>query len=210
MSGAGNIEKNKKARLAVLVSGRGSNMQALMKGCKDGIIDAEIAIVVTDRPDALAIERARSHSIPTKIIERKDYESRALFDEALADCAQQAGAEIVCLAGFMRILSGVFLDRFRGMVVNIHPSLLPSFPGLDAQRQALEHGVKVSGCTVHFVDEGVDTGPIIAQTAVPVMPDDTVDSLSDRILEQEHLLYPRALQSVICGDVKNRVTSPTH
>ena len=166
MSSASNIENDQKVKLAVLVSGRGSNLQALIEGCADGMISAEIAVVISDKPDALAIERAMNHSIPMKVIERKDYDSRALFDDALADCAQQAGAEIVCLAGFMRILSGAFIERFHGNVVNIHPSLLPSFPGLDAQKQALEHGVAVSGCTVHFVDEGVDSGPIIAQTAV--------------------------------------------
>ena len=194
-----------KVKLAVLASGRGSNLQALIDGCADGIINAEIAVVISDKPSALALIRATRESIPAKVIERKDYDSRVSFDKALADCAQEAGVEIVCLAGFMRILSGAFIERFHGMVINIHPSLLPSFPGLDAQKQALEHGVKVSGCTVHFVDEGVDSGPIIAQTAVPVMLDDTVEALSDRILQKEHLLYPMAVQSLISEEVKKPI-----
>lgn len=185
--------------LAVLASGRGSNFQALQDACARGAIAARVAAVISDNPRAPALERARAQGVPAVVVERKDYPSRAAFDTALADAALAAGARLVCLAGFMRVLSPVFLERFGGMVINIHPSLLPAFPGLDAQKQALDYGVKVAGCTVHFVDAGVDTGPIILQACVPVAPDDTVETLSARILEQEHRLYPKAVDLIAAG-----------
>jgi len=186
----------------VLASGRGSNLQALIDACAANELDARIVLVLSDNPAAAALERARAASIQAAVIERKNFGSREAFDKALADAVQQAGAELVCLAGFMRILSGVFLERFGGMIINIHPALLPAFPGLDAQRQALAHGVKITGCTVHFVDEGVDTGPIIVQEPVRVEPGDTVETLSARILDQEHKLYPEAVRLIAEGKVK--------
>lgn len=189
-----------KLNLAVLASGNGSNLQALINECQAGRIDAKVVIVISDNPDAKALLRAKKHSIKSALIERKNFGSRDEFDSALGDAALEAGADLVCLAGFMRLLSPLFLDRFNGCVINIHPALLPSFPGLKAQKQALDHGVRISGCTVHFVDEGVDTGPIILQSAVEVLPDDTVETLSVRILKQEHLLYPKAVQLIAEGE----------
>lgn len=187
--------------LAVLASGRGSNFQALIDASYDNSINAKITLLLTDNPNAAAIDRARKADIPAKIIERGDYPSRMAFDAALADEVEEASADLVCLAGFMRILSPDFLNRFPGKIINIHPSLLPAFPGLDVQKQALDAGVAVSGCTVHFVDEGVDTGPIIAQRQVEVKPDDTIESLSQRILEEEHRLYPEAIRMILRGEV---------
>jgi len=191
-----------KLNLAALASGNGSNLQALINECEAGRIDARIAIVISDNPDAKALQRARKHSIQAVALEREKFGLREEFDSALADAAKKAGADLVCLAGFMRLVSPAFLDQFNGWVVNIHPALLPSFPGLKAQKQALDYGVKISGCTVHFVDEGVDTGPIILQSAVEVLPDDTVETLSVRILKQERLLYPKAIQLIAKGAVK--------
>ncbi|MBI4665977.1 MAG: phosphoribosylglycinamide formyltransferase [Nitrospinae bacterium] len=188
-------------RIAALASGRGSNFQSIIDACERGDINGQVVLLATDNPAAKAIERARLHSIPHMVVERKGYPSRAAFDTALADAVERAGADIVTLAGYMRILSKTFLSRFPGRVINIHPALLPSFPGLDAQKQALDYGVKITGCTVHFVDDGVDTGPIILQTAVEVVPEDTVETLSARILKQEHTLYPRAIQMIATGQV---------
>ncbi|VAX22116.1 Phosphoribosylglycinamide formyltransferase [hydrothermal vent metagenome] len=191
-----------KLNLAVLASGNGSNLQALINECEAGRIDARVAIVISDNPDAKALQRARKHSIQAVALERKNFSLKEEFDSALADAAEEAKADLVCLAGFMRLVSPLFIDRFNGWVINIHPALLPSFPGLKAQKQALDYGVRISGCTVHFVDEGVDTGPIILQSAVEVSPDDTVETLSARILKQEHLLYPKAIQLIAKGAVK--------
>lgn len=202
------MRSGNKLRLVVLASGRGSNFQALIDACESGSIPAEIVLLLTDNPKAQALDRADKHGIKTRVIERKNFPSRDAFDTALANAAEEAGAELVCLAGFMRILSPVFISRFGGMVINIHPALLPSFPGLDAQRQALESGVKISGATVHFVDEGVDTGPIIAQAAVPVEDGDTVETLSARILEQEHRLYPEAVRMIASGKVRPNERRP--
>lgn len=187
-------------RLAVLASGRGSNLQALVDAGEKGAMDGTVTLALSDNPNAYALERAKKHGIPFRVIERKDFASRKAFDDALARAVEESGADLVALAGFMRIISPSFLSRFPGKVINIHPALLPSFPGLDAQRQALEYGVKITGCTVHFVDEGVDTGPIIIQSAVPVLPGDTVESLSARILEQEHIIYPQAVTMIARGE----------
>jgi phosphoribosylglycinamide formyltransferase-1 len=172
-------------------------MLALSDAVRDGRIpDAEIAIVISDKPDARGLELARERGIETLVIARRG-RSREEHEREIIAALRERHVDLVCLAGYMRLLSPCFVEAFRGRILNIHPSLLPAFPGLDAQRQALEHGVKLSGCTVHFVDETLDGGPIIAQRAVPVSEGDTVDSLSARILEQEHQLYPEAVAQVL-------------
>lgn len=196
------MPRDDKLKLAVLASGRGSNFQALIDACEAGRLDARIVLLLTDNPAAGAIERAKKHGVPHRVIERREYRSRGEFDSALADAVDGAGADLVCLAGFMRILSPKFLSRMGGWVINIHPALLPSFPGLDAQKQALDAGVRITGATVHFVDEGVDTGPIIIQAAVPVEPGDTVEILSARILEKEHEIYPEAVRMIAAGEAR--------
>jgi phosphoribosylglycinamide formyltransferase 1 len=186
-----------KKRIAILISGRGSNMLALSDAVRDGVIpNAEIAIVISDKPGARGLELARERGIETVAIERSG-RNREEHEREIIAALRERHVDLVCLAGYMRLLSPCFVEAFRGRILNIHPSLLPAFPGLDAQRQALEHGVKVSGCTVHFVDETLDGGPIIAQRAVPVIEGDTVDSLSARILEEEHKLYPEAVMLVL-------------
>jgi phosphoribosylglycinamide formyltransferase-1 len=180
-------------RCAVLVSGRGSNLDALFQAEQRGELPVEFVLVATDRPGAVAIEKARMRGVPTWEAAPQEYPSREAFFSALADVIQQANAALVLLAGFMRILPAGFIDRFPA-IMNIHPALLPAFPGLHAQRQALEYGVRYAGCTVHFVDHGVDSGPIIAQAVVPVLPDDDEESLSARILIEEHKLYPACVR----------------
>jgi phosphoribosylglycinamide formyltransferase 1 len=181
-------------RLGVLVSGRGTNLQVIIDGIASGAVPARLAVVVSDRETAPALDRARRHGAPAVFLNPKDVEDRAAYDAALARVLRDHSVDLVCLAGFMRLLGPTFLEAFPGRVLNIHPSLLPAFPGLGAQRQALAHGVKISGATVHFVDEGVDSGPIIAQEAVPVRSGDTEQTLSDRILEVEHRIYPLAIR----------------
>jgi phosphoribosylglycinamide formyltransferase-1 len=172
-------------------------MLALSDAVRDGRIpDAEIAIVISDKPGARGLELARERGIETLVIARRG-RSREEHEREIIAALRERHVDLVCLAGYMRLLSPCFVEAFRGRILNIHPSLLPAFPGLDAQRQALEHGVKLSGCTVHFVDETLDGGPIIAQRAVPVIEGDTVDTLSARILEQEHQLYPEAVAQVL-------------
>jgi phosphoribosylglycinamide formyltransferase-1 len=190
-----------RARLGVLVSGSGSNLQALLDACAQEGFPAEVACVVSNVPTAFALERARKAGVPAVVVDHKAHASKADFEKALLAALRDAGVEWVCLAGFMRLLSADFLGHYAGRVLNIHPSLLPSFPGLHAQRQALERGVKVAGCTVHFVDAGTDTGPIIAQAAVPVLPEDDEQSLSARILTEEHRLYPLAVRLAVTGKV---------
>lgn len=191
----------RRVRLGVLVSGSGSNLQALLDACAWEDFPAEVACVVSNVPGAYALERARAAGVPAVVVDHKAHASKAAFEAALLEALRAAGVEWVCLAGFMRLLSADFLGRFAGKVLNVHPSLLPSFPGLHAQRQALERGVKVAGCTVHFVDAGTDTGPIIGQAAVPVLPDDDEKSLSARILVEEHRLYPLAVRLAVTGQV---------
>lgn len=181
-------------RLGVLISGRGSNLQALLDAIARGDLRATIAVVISNRPDAAGLARARAAGVPTLVMPHKGYADRAEYDRALAAALKGHGVDLVCLAGFMRLLGPAFIDQFPDAVVNIHPSLLPAFPGLDAQRQAFEHGVKVAGATVHFVTAELDAGPIILQAAVPVMDADTPETLADRILEAEHRLYPEALR----------------
>lgn len=186
-------------RIAILISGRGSNMVALADAIQTGKVpNAEIAIVISDQPDAKGLEIAQSRGIKTLAIERRG-RKREEQEREIVSVLRDERVDLICLAGYMRVLSPFFVDAFKNRILNIHPSLLPAFPGLDAQRQALEHGVKVTGCTVHFVDNTLDGGPIVAQRTVPVLPSDTVDTLSARILEQEHILYPEAVASVLSG-----------
>ena len=180
--------------VGVLASGRGSNLQALLDaGARPGY-PARVVIVIADREEAPALARAAAAGVAAVFLNPKDYGDRAAYDAALSARLQAAGVELVCLAGFMRLLGPAFVRAWHGRVMNIHPALLPAFPGLHAQRQALDYGVKITGATVHFVDEGVDTGPIILQAAVPVEPDDTEETLSARILVEEHRLYPEAVR----------------
>ena len=187
------------ARLAVLLSGRGSNFEALAEACELGRVPARVVLVLSDRPEAPGLERARSRGLPALLEERRPGEVRTAHEARLVARIEESGADLVCLAGFMRVLSADFVGRFERRIVNVHPSLLPSFPGLDAQRQALEHGVKVAGATVHLVDPGTDTGPIAGQEAVPVLPGDDVERLSSRILEAEHRLYPATVARLLAG-----------
>ncbi len=187
-------------RIGILISGRGSNMVALADAVSGGKIPgSEIAIIISDKAAAPGLQLARAHGLNTAIVERRG-RTREEHERELISLLRSHEVELICLAGYMRLLSPCFIDAFRGKILNIHPSLLPTFPGLDAQRQALAHGVKITGCTVHFVDESVDGGPIIAQRAVPVLDDDTEQTLSSRILEQEHELYAEALGIIVSGD----------
>ncbi len=186
-------------KIAVLVSGRGSNLMALHRATKDGRIDAQISLVISNKEKAPAIEYCRSNSVPFLVAKPKDFKNRDVFFAHIGDQIEKAGADIIVLAGFMVLVSQGFVQRFRNIVLNIHPALLPSFPGIDAQAQALEHGVKVSGCTVFFIDEGCDTGPIIMQRAVEVKENDTADTLSDRILVLEHDILWKACKLVLEG-----------
>ncbi len=186
--------------LAILVSGNGSNLTALLEASKRGEIP-EVGLVIANLP-CPALDRASSASVPTRLIPHQEFASREDFDRALLQAVRGAGADLICLAGFMRLLTPTLLDPFQGRIVNIHPSLLPAFPGLHAQRQALAAGVRLAGCSVHFVDAGTDTGALIAQAAVPVLPSDTEASLSERILAQEHRIYPAAVGWVARGSVR--------
>ncbi|WP_188397367.1 phosphoribosylglycinamide formyltransferase [Sporomusa sp. GT1] len=182
-----------KTVIGVLASGRGSNLQAIVDAIEAGRLAVTIGVVISDNPEANVLKRLAGSDIPSVCIDRRQFACRQDFEAAVAEELNVRHVELVVLAGFMRILGRYFIDRFAGKIMNIHPSLLPAFPGENAQLQALQYGVKVSGCTVHFVDEGMDTGPIILQEAVPVMEDDTEETLSERILHAEHILYPRAL-----------------
>ncbi len=188
--------------LGVLISGRGSNLQAILDAIAEGRLDARVGVVVSNQADAQGLERAEKAGVPTAVVSHKDYDSREAFDEAVLAQLKNHDVDIVCLAGFMRILSSVLVRAFPSRILNIHPSLLPAFAGLHAQRQAVEHGAKVSGCTVHLVDEELDHGPILLQTPVPVEERDSEESLSARILEQEHKLYPEAIQLILDGKVR--------
>ena len=179
-------------RIGVLASGRGSNFEALVEAVETGRVPAVIAALVTDRATAGALEIARAHGVEALFVDPRQYPSREAHEKAVIAVLDERRVGLVCLAGYMRILGATFVRHFEGRLLNIHPSLLPAFPGLHAQRQALEHGVKVAGATVHFVDEGTDTGPIVLQAAVPVLPGDTEETLSRRILAEEHRIYPEA------------------
>ncbi|TDI36173.1 MAG: phosphoribosylglycinamide formyltransferase [Acidobacteria bacterium] len=188
--------------LGVLISGRGSNLQVILDAIDEGRLDAYVAIVISNKNDAPGLERARKAGATTAVLSHEDYDSREAFDEAVLGRLSEHDVEVVCLAGFMRILSPVLVRAFPNRILNIHPSLLPAFVGLHAQKQAVEHGVKVSGCTVHLVDEELDHGPILLQQTVPVLEDDTEETLSARILEQEHKLYTEAIRLVLDGKVR--------
>lgn len=186
-------------RIAILISGRGSNMVALADAIASGSVpDAEVVLVLSDKPGAAGLLLAKERGLQTLVIERRG-RNRDEHEREIISALRKDEVDLICLAGYMRLLSPCFIEAFAGRIMNIHPSLLPSFPGLDAQRQALEHGVRVSGCTVHFVDDTLDGGPIIAQRVVQVLDGDTEETLAARILEQEHLLYPEALRMVLEG-----------
>jgi phosphoribosylglycinamide formyltransferase-1 len=189
-------------RVGVLASGRGSNLQAILDACARPDFPARVVVVISDRERAAALERARDAGIEALFVNPKDFGDRDAYDASVTGILQERGVGLVCLAGFMRILSPVFVRAWRGRALNIHPSLLPAFAGLHPQRQALDHGARVSGATVHFVDEGVDTGPIVLQSAVPVQPDDTEDTLAARILTEEHRLYPEAVRLFALGRLR--------
>lgn len=188
--------------IAILISGRGTNMVALVQAALDGRLSADVRVVLSNRPDAPGLAHAAQMGIPTAVLSHRDFPDRESFDAALADALESRGVQVVALAGFMRVLTPTFLRRFPHRVVNIHPALLPAFPGMHAQRQALDYGVKIAGCTVHLVDEGTDTGPILAQGTVEVRDDDDEASLAARILAVENRLYPDTLQALLTGRVQ--------
>ena len=181
-------------KLGVLASGNGTNLQSVIDEIERGTLKAEIRLLLSDRSGAEALSRAEKHEIPTALITKREFPVREDFDERAVELLKDAGVELVVLAGFMRLITDKFLKAFPARIINIHPSLLPAFPGLGAQRKAVEYGVKFSGCTVHFVDGGLDSGPIINQAVVPVLPDDTPESLQKRILAREHIIYPEAIR----------------
>lgn len=190
------------APVAVLVSGSGTNLQSLLDAAASTEYPARIAVVVSNVPGVRALERATLAGVPTRVLPHQGYPDRVAYDRALVETIAPFGCRIACLAGFMRLVGPTFLRAFPGGVLNVHPALLPSFPGLHSHRQALEHGVKVTGCTVHLVDEGTDTGPIVAQAAVPVLDEDTEETLQRRIQEQEHRLFPLALGLLASGRLR--------
>lgn len=193
-------EKNgSRPRLGVLISGRGSNLQSIIDAISAGELPASITVVISNRADAPGLQRARDAGIEAVSISPRDYADRDAYDRALADLLRARRVSLVCLAGFMRLVGQPLLDAFPNRILNIHPSLLPAFPGLEAQRQALEYGVQVTGATVHLVTSELDGGPIVLQAAVPVLPDDTIDTLSARVLLQEHRIYPEAIRIVLDG-----------
>jgi phosphoribosylglycinamide formyltransferase-1 len=188
-------------RLGILISGRGSNFEAIADRIAAGELDAEIAVVISNRPEAPGLEAARRRGLPAVSIPSKGLD-REVYDRMVVEELRRRGVELVCLAGFMRLLSAYFVRAFPNRILNIHPSLLPAFPGLDAQHQALEHGVRITGCTVHFVDEYLDAGPILIQAPVPVLDTDTAETLSARILKEEHRIYSEALRIAIGGNYR--------
>lgn len=183
-----------KLPIAVLISGSGTNLQSIIDAIAANRLDAKIEVVLSNRADAFGLVRAKDHGIPSEVLDHKSFPSREAYDQAIVDLLRARGVQLVALAGFMRLLSPVFVAAFSNRIMNIHPAVLPSFPGLHVQKKALEHGVRFSGCTVHFVNEECDEGPIIIQAVVPVFPDDTEEQLAERILKQEHRIYPRAIQ----------------
>ncbi|RJP19775.1 MAG: phosphoribosylglycinamide formyltransferase [Deltaproteobacteria bacterium] len=190
---------NDPAVIAVLVSGSGSNLQAIIDASERGEIPCRVGIVVSNKADAYGLVRARNHGIPAEVVDHRAFGSREAFDARLVEIIRASGASLVCLAGFMRVVTPVFLRAFPHRILNIHPALLPSFPGTHGPGQAVRYGVRFSGCTVHFLDEGVDTGPVIVQAVVPVHEDDTDDSLAARILKEEHRIYPMAIRLFLEG-----------
>jgi len=193
--GVANVQRN----IGVLISGRGSNLQAIVDAVLDGRLDATVALVISNRPDAYGLERARQAGIESLVRDHKGSPSREAYEAVLVEDLRARNVQLVCLAGFMRLLGATFVNAFPNRILNIHPALLPSFPGLHAQRQALEHGVRFSGATVHLVDTSLDAGPIVMQAVVPVFTDDTEDTLSARILAEEHRIYPAAIGRMLDG-----------
>jgi phosphoribosylglycinamide formyltransferase-1 len=191
-----------KIGIGVLVSGSGSNLQSLIDHIESGTLDSEIKVVVSNNPDAYALERCRRHHLHSVVVDHRQFDSREGFDHRVIEVLESAGVELVVMAGFMRILSPAFFRAFPMRIMNIHPALLPSFPGTHVQQKAVEYGVKFSGCTVHFAEEGVDSGPIIIQAVVPVCADDTADTLAARILKEEHRIYPQAIQYYAEGRIE--------
>jgi phosphoribosylglycinamide formyltransferase-1 len=189
-------------KIGVLVSGRGSNLQAIIDAIEAKKINAEIAVVISNVPGVAALDRAKKHGIKAVVVNVREFNDKSSYEKEMIAELEKNNVGLVCLAGYMKLISPEFVRHFKGKMMNIHPALLPAFPGLHVQRTALEHGVKVSGCTVHFVDEGCDTGPIIIQAAVPVLDDDTEETLSARILEQEHRIYPEAIKLFSEGKLK--------
>ena len=187
------------SRLGIVISGRGSNLQSLIEAIDRGDLDATIALVISNRPDAGGLTRAKDAGLETLCLRQQDVENRVAYDRALADALEAHRVDLVCLAGFMRLVGPPMLDAFPNRILNIHPSLLPAFPGLDAQKQAFDYGVTVAGATVHLVTDELDGGPIVMQASAPVLPDDDVESLSARILAEEHRIYPRAVSRVLAG-----------
>jgi phosphoribosylglycinamide formyltransferase-1 len=180
--------------IGVLISGSGTNLQAIINAIEAQRLDARIEVVLSNRADAYGLVRAKKHGIPVEVVDHKAFPSREAFDQAVVDILRARDVELAVLAGFMRLLSPVFVGAYSNRIMNVHPALLPAFPGLHVQQKAVEHGVRFSGCTVHFVNEACDEGPVIMQAVVPVFPDDTAEALAARILEQEHRIYPRAIQ----------------
>jgi phosphoribosylglycinamide formyltransferase-1 len=191
-----------KINLGVLVSGSGSNLQSIIDNIEKGLLDAVIKVVISNNPDAYAIERAKKHQIPAVVIKHQGYSNREDFDQEMINVLESYSVELVVMAGFMRVLTALFLNTFPMKIMNIHPAILPSFPGTHAQRRAAEYGVKFSGCTVHFADGGIDTGPIIIQAIVPAYVDDTEDTLAARILKEEHRIFPQAIQFYAEGKIE--------
>jgi phosphoribosylglycinamide formyltransferase, formyltetrahydrofolate-dependent len=189
-------------KLGVLISGSGSNLQSIIDHIEKGSLNAIIKIVISNNPDAYGITRAKKHGLPVLILNHQDFKSREGFDLEIVKALKNSDVQLVVLAGFMRILTPAFLRAFSQRIINIHPALLPAFPGTHVQKQALEYGAKFSGCTVHFVDEGVDTGPIIIQSVLPVYDDDTEETLAARILKEEHRIYPQAIQFYADGKIE--------
>lgn len=185
--------------IAVLVSGSGSNLQAIIDASEAGAFPGKVGLVLSNKADAYGLVRARRHGIPTEVLDHRAFDRREDFDARMVEILRSYGADLVCLAGFMRVVTPVFLRAFPGRILNIHPALLPSFPGTHGPGQALRYGVRFAGCTVHFLDEGVDTGPIVVQAVVPVYEDDTEDSLAARILKEEHRIYPMAIRLFLEG-----------
>ncbi len=188
-------------KIAVLVSGRGSNLQAIIDAIESGKINGKIEVVISNKKDAYALERAKRHNIEGVFIDSSSYKNKDDYDRAIIKILDDKNIELVCLAGFMRILTPYFVNKYKRRIINIHPSLLPAFPGLEAQKKALDYGVKFTGATVHFVDEGVDSGPIILQSIVPVLDTDTPEILSERILKEEHRIYPEAIKLFAEGSI---------
>ena len=193
---------SEKFKLAVLVSGNGSNLQAIIDSIENNYLAAEISLVLSNVKDAYALERGKNHGLEVVFLDPKIYPNKANYEQKIIDLLLSKSIDLICLAGFMRILGKKFIETFSGKIINIHPSLLPAFPGLDVQKKALEHGAKFSGCTVHFVNEEVDGGPIILQSIVPIHDEDDIKSLSKRILQQEHIIYPEAIRLIIEDNIE--------